>query len=42
MWEYFLLDYMANVFFSGAKHMTGGETGSQDKKKKVEQENSRI
>lgn len=26
MWEYFLLDYMTNVFFSGAKHMTGRET----------------
>lgn len=26
MWEYFLLDYMTSVFFSGAKHMTRRET----------------
>lgn len=26
MWAYFLLDYMTNVFFSRAKHMTRRET----------------
>lgn len=32
MWEYFLLGYMASVFFSGAKHMTRRETDRQDEK----------